>query len=233
MSERRYDDAEVQEILRLATTGRSGEHALPADSSGLTLTELQRIAEEAGIAPALVARAAHGLDARGSREPSRRLLGLPIGLARTLELPRAPTEREWQRMIAGFRAVFGVQGVVRDAGRLREWVHGDLHVSLEPTARGERLRLTHLKSDAIALNGLAVMLAAFSAIMGGVVMLAGKPEKAVAVIAAFGGMALVTFVANLVRLPSWAHERDRQMEEAAAQVVRLLSEGPPREPTER
>ena len=39
----------------------------------------------------------------------------------------------------------------------------------------------------------------------------------------FGGMALTAFIANLVRLPSWARERERQLQTVAEHAVRLLS----------
>jgi hypothetical protein len=56
-----------------------------------------------------------------------------------------------------------------------------------------------------------------------VVDAAGKPEKALAVLSTFGGMALFSFGTNLVRLPRWARERERQMEEIAQYAVKLLS----------
>ena len=52
---------------------------------------------------------------------------------------------------------------------------------------------------------------------------AGKPEKALAVLGMFGGMGLAAFAANVVRLPSWARERARQMEAIAEHAVKLLS----------
>jgi len=62
-----------------------------------------------------------------------------------------------------------------------------------------------------------------SVLMGVVVAAAGKPEKAIVVLGMFGGMALAAFGANLVRLPPWARERERQMEAIAEHAVKLLS----------
>jgi hypothetical protein len=39
----------------------------------------------------------------------------------------------------------------------------------------------------------------------------------------FGGMSLFSFGANVVRLPRWARERERQMEAIAERAVKLLS----------
>ncbi len=223
MSKRRYGDDEVREIFSLATTGGTRDQSLPAESGGLTLDELQRIGQEAGIEPARVAQAAEQLDARGRVAPVRRSLGMPVGVSRVVDLPRAPTDREWEQLISEFRTTFGAKGRTTTSGGLRDWSHGNLHICVEPTERGEQLRLSTLKDDGVALNALALGETALAAIMASVVAAAGKPGKALIVLATFGGMALVSFGANLVRLPRWARERERQMEALAEHAVKLLS----------
>jgi hypothetical protein len=223
MSTRRYKDEEVREIFSLATTGNARDPSLPAESDGLTLDELQRIGQEAGIEPARVAQAAERFDARGRPAPVRRSFGLPVGVSRVVDLPRAPTDREWERLISEFRTTFGAQGTTLTSGGLREWSQGNLHISIEPTEHGEQLRLSSLKDDGIALNGFGLVLSGMSVLMGAVVAAAGKPGKALLVLGMFGGMALAAFGANLIRLPRWARERERQMEAIAEHVVKLLS----------
>jgi len=223
MTKRRYGEEEVREIFSLAATGGMGDQSLPAESGGLTLDELQRIGQEAGIEPARVAQAAETLDARGRPAPVRRALGLPIGVSRLVDLPRAPTDREWEQLISQFRTTFGTQGLTTTSGGLREWSQGDLHISVEPTEHGEQLRLSTHNSLAVALNGLGFLLGGMSLLMGAVVAAAGKPEKALVVLGMFGGMALAAFGINVVRLPSWARERERQMEAIAEHTVKLLS----------
>jgi hypothetical protein len=223
MSERRYGDDEVRKIFSLATAGTPREQTLPGESGGLTLDQLQRIGQEAGIEPARVAQAAEMLDARGKPAPVRRSFGLPVGVSRVVALPRAPTDREWEQLIGEFRTTFGTQGRATTSGGLREWSQGGLHISVEPTEHGEQFRLSTLKEDAIALNGLAVVMSAFSVIMSAAVTAAGKPEKALVILGMFGGMALASFGANVIRLPGWARERERQMEAIAEHAVRLLS----------
>ena len=223
MTTRRYRDEEVREIFSLATTGDTRERSLPAESDGLTLDDLQRIGEEAGIEPARVADAAGKLDARGRPSPVRRSFGLPIALSRVVELPRAPTDREWEQLISEFRTTFGSQGQSTTSGGLREWSQGNLHISVEPTERGEQLRLSTRNEAAVALNGFGIVTGGMSLLMGATVAAAGKPEKALVVFGMFGGMALASFGANLFRLPSWARERERQMEAIAEHAVKLLS----------
>lgn len=223
MTTRRYGEDEVREIFSLATTGGTSDRLVPAESGGMTLDELRQIAQEAGIDPARVAQAAASLDARGRPAPVRRMLGLPVGLSRVVDLPRAPTDREWEQLISEFRTTFGAQGQATSSGGLREWSHGNLHICVEPTERGEQLRLATLKDDAMALNGVALVMGVMSVIMGAAVVIAGKPEKALVVLTMFGGMALAAFGANLLRLPRWAREREGQMEAIAQHAVKLLS----------
>jgi hypothetical protein len=223
MTERRYGDDEVREIFSLATTGGTRDPSLPAESGGMTLEELQRIGQEAGIEPARVAQAAETLDARGRTAPVRRSFGLPIGLSRVVAIPRAPTDREWEQLISQFRTTFGAPGHTTTSGGLREWAHGDVHISVEPTEHGEQLRISARNEAAVVLNGVGVLTGGMSLLMGAVVAAAGKPEKALAVFIMFGGMALAAFGGNLARSPRWARERERQMEAIAEHVVKLLS----------
>ena len=223
MTTRRYGDDEVQEIFRLATEGERRDPSLPVDPGGLRLAELQRIGQEAGIEPERVAAAAAALAARGRPLPVQRAFGLPIGIARVVDLPRAPTDREWEQLVAQCRTTFAVQGQATIEGGLRTWSHGNLHLSIEPTADGERLRLHSRSEAAELLNGIGTGVGGLSLLMSGVVAAAGKPEKALAVLGMFGGIALAAFLTNVVRAPRWARERDRQMTALAAHAVHLLS----------
>lgn len=223
MTERRYGDEEVREILSLATASGTREQLLPTDSNGLTLDELQRIGQEAGIEPARIAQAAKSLDARGKPAPIRRSLGLPIGLTRVVDLPRAPTDREWEQLIAEFRTTFGARGQSTTSGGIRDWSNGELHISVEPTERGEQLRLSTLNEGGQILNGIGIVMGGMSLLMSAVISAAGKPSKALVVLGMFGGIALTAFVVNALWLPRWARERERQMEALAEHAVKLLS----------
>jgi hypothetical protein len=223
MPTRRYEDDEVRKIFSLATSDESRNQSLPVESSGLTLDDLQRIGLEVGIEPARVAHAARMLDVRESASPVRRFLGMPIGVSRMVDLPRAPTDREWEHLIAHFRTTFGAQGLATTSGGLRAWSNGNLHISVEPTEHGERLRLTTRNEGAEALNGLGIAMGGMAVLMGAVVTAAGKADKALVVAGMFGGIALAAFAINVVRLPRWARERERQMEAIAERAVKLLS----------
>jgi hypothetical protein len=223
MTKRRYGDEEVREIFSLATTGGVPDRSLPSESGGLTIDELQRIGQEAGIEPARVTQAAETLNARGRLAPVRRSFGLPIEVSRVVELPRAPTDREWEQLISQFRTTFGTPGQTTTSGRLREWSQGDMRISVEPTEHGVQLRLSSRNEAGVALNGLGLVTGGMSLLMGAMVAAAGKPDKALLVFGMFGGIALAAFGANLIRLPRWAREREGQMEAIAGHAVKLLS----------
>lgn len=223
MAERRYAEDEVREIFSLATTAAMRDRPLPRESGGLTLQELQRIGEEAGIEPARVAQAAERLGARERTATVRRSVGLPIGVSRVVELSRAPTDREWEQLMSEFRTTFGGPGRATTSGRRREWAHADMHICAEPTEQGEQLRLSALQYDAMVFNGLGIVLGMMSMLMATALIIAGRPAKAFEILGIFGGIALAPFVVSFIRLPRWAREHERQMEAIAEHAETLLS----------
>jgi hypothetical protein len=210
MSERRYTNAEVRKIVELATSqALARPRSRPAE--GLTLTEVQSIGSEIGVDPGSIARAAATLDA-GFDQPLRRSLGMPIEVGRVVPLPRAPTDEEWDQLVAELRTTFRAQGNVSVQGGLREWRNGNLHASVEPGPGGYRLRLRTVKGDAQGVNALgATGLVAGAAVFVSMI-LSGEIAGAVVVPTIFGTAGVSAFLANLVRLPRWAEQRTEQMD---------------------
>ena len=152
MNKRRYSEAEVREIFELAMRPRAAERAALPATEGLTLSDIQEIGGEVGLAPSDVERAAATLDARKLRAPRRTSLGMPIAVGRLVPLPRPLTDHEWDQLVAELRTTFQARGKVSSQGSLREWTNGNLHAMVEPGETGYRLRLGTLKSDAIGWN---------------------------------------------------------------------------------
>jgi hypothetical protein len=224
--ERRYGEKEVAEIFEAATSpsGPGGRALSSAD--GLTLAELQAIGGEVGIAPERIADAAAALDLRGGAAPRRRHLGMPISVGRTVDLPRAPTDREWELLVAELRETFGAHGKDRSSGGLRAWTNGNLHAYVEPTDAGHHLRLRTLKGNGVALGrlGVAGLLAAL--VMFAVLLLTGAPTDDLEMAALFALMGAAALAVNALRLPRWAHEREEQMEHIAARARTLIRAEP-------
>jgi hypothetical protein len=219
MSERRFNEAEVAAILEKAAEAQhSGQRLLPS-GEGMTLAELQAIGTEAGIDPRLVAHAARSIDLAG-RPTSRRFLGLPIGVGRTVDLGRRISDEEWERLVVDLRETFDARGKIRDEGSFRQWTNGNLQALLEPTPTGHRLRLKTLKGDAVGwiTGGLAMLGVAAVGFIGAAAR-GGFPDAGA--ISSMGFMAMMgtaMFGLGALRLPGWARTRRRQMEEIAARL---------------
>ncbi len=225
MDERRYADDEVAEILEAAAQAFGPGGRGLAREQGLSLAELQAIGAEVGIAPERIAQAALALDLRGAAAPRRTHLGLPVSVGRTVDLPRAPTDREWETLVAELRQTFGAHGKDRSSGGLRAWTNGNLRAYVEPTDEGHRLRLGTTKGDGEALGRMGV-----AGVLGGLLMLAFLSLTAVegAGMGLFIAlMGVLVLAANAVRLPRWAAEREAQMEYIATRARALIPAGDP------
>jgi|SRR5215218_7796002 len=220
--ERRYDDEEVAAIFEAAANPRlSGGRAL-TPAAGLSLGELQAIGGEAGIAPERIAHAAAALDLRRAAAPRGTHLGMPVSVGRTVELPRAPTDREWELLVAELRETFGAHGKDKSQGGLRAWTNSNLHAYIEPTESGHRLRMGTLKTNGVALGraGLAAFLMAL--LMLAFLLISGEGVDDAALVVLFAAAGAVALGANALRLPRWADEREAQMEHIAARAQTLL-----------
>lgn len=234
LEERTYGEDEVAEIFRAAAatpahpTGGAGSTAL-TPKTGFTLAELQSIGREAGLAPERVAQAAAAVDLR--RGALRRSdMGMPVSVGRTVDLPRAPTDREWEMIVADLRDTFRARGRVETHGDLREWRNGNLQAFVEPTPAGYRLRIRTTKSDATGLNrmaGTALVMALVTLVM---LFATGSLSESFFLPLMLSMIGGGTLAYNAVRLPGWASEREEQMEEIAVRAQTLLSRPAPQEP---
>src|SRR5215217_7367986 len=110
MSERRFSEEEVSEILKYAAEAQQSDNSLLPSGAGLTLTELQEIGREVGISAAAMQQAVQRI---GKVEaPTRTFLGLPLGVGRTVDLDRKMNDDEWDQLVADLRATFDARGVV-------------------------------------------------------------------------------------------------------------------------
>lgn len=222
MTDRRYHEKEVRKILELATRPDTARPRPATAANGLTLADIQSIALEVGVAPDAVARAAAALDAPAAPRP-RRSWGMPIEVGRTVPLSRPLTDHEWDQLVAELRTTFRARGRVTVEGGLREWRNSNLHACVEPSAAGYRLRLGTVKGDAAGINMVGASLVAAGAIVFGSVALGGGPPEAIFGPALMGGSGIAAFLANLIRLPRWAQQRQQQMEHIEARIHTIMA----------
>ena len=227
MAERRYNDKEMAAIFRAAAeTPPSPEREVPQDE-GLTVADLQAIGREVGIAPDAIAHAARGVDARLGAG-ARTVLGLPIGVSRTVQLNRRLTDEEWERFVVQLREVFNARGRTRSDGTLRQWTNGNLQVLLEPTDTGHRLRFGTLHGAASASIGAGFVALAVAAVVAGVTAISGTFGEAVYGIGFLAATGAVMIVSGALRVPGWARLRSRQMETLADRVTTPPAIPPPK-----
>jgi len=225
MTERRYSDEEVAAIFRAAAEGPEATPTAEARAGGLTLSELQSIAREVDLSPDAVARAARSLDVSPAPASPPTLLGLPLGVQRTVALDRKLTDEEWELLVVELREVFRARGTVREHGSFREWRNGNLHALLEPTPTGQRLRLGTVRRNvqaSVTMGGVAV---AASAILWGTAVLQGTLGTMLPEVAMLGTMGVALVANGALRLPGWARQRRAQMDGI---VERLTSRTAPK-----
>lgn len=117
---RRYSEKEFGLILRRATELQRAEPAAP-DPAGLTLTELEEIAAEAGIDPALLRRAANELHILEPPTLGARMAGAPVAIRieRVVE-GEFPRER-LEELVPVMQAATAGQGTASAVGRTLTW----------------------------------------------------------------------------------------------------------------
>jgi len=219
MAERRYNDKEIAAIFRAAAEeGPQSPQREVARDEGLTLAELQAIGSEVGIPSDAVAQAARAVDVRLGAA-SRTFLGLPIGVARTVNLNRRLTDEEWERLVVQLREVFNARGRTSSEGSLQQWTNGNLQMLLEPTENGHRLRFGTLHGGARASIGAGIAALGITAIVvisGAVWGTLGEAIPGIALMAAAGAGMIAS---GALRLPRWARLREAQMEALAARIT--------------
>jgi hypothetical protein len=225
MAERRYSEAEMASIFENAADAEAAGRRASGTPEGMTLAQLQEIGREAGISPEAVAQAARMVEQRG-RPVSKRWLGLPIGVGRTMELGRRLDDREWEDLVVDLRETFDARGRVSVQGSFREWTNGNLQALLEPTSNGQRLRIRTVKGSAqslilagVAMAGAAVVMALVTVIPRG-----GTLAEALLGIAPLMTMAAGLLGVGALQLPSWARLRARQMDDVLARLAQTVNE---------
>ena len=219
MSDRRFNEEEVAAILKDAAEAEYSGNPLLPSSGGLTLGELQSIGREVGISPEMIEKSAQRF--KSDQRPTREFLGLPIGVAQTVEFDRKLTEHEWELIVADLRETFEAQGVVRQQGSLRQWTNGNLHALLEPTATGQRLRIRTVKGNASGLigGGIAIFTAG-AALLGTAIATAVTHDTGLmaSIMTTMAGGAAM-FGSSALRLPGWARRRQQQMDQIAERAA--------------
>jgi hypothetical protein len=117
---RRFNEKEVAQIIKRASELQQ-EEAPSASTNGMSLAELEQVAREAGLDPALVRRAANDLDTRITDQSPSRFVGAPtrLTLERTID-GEIPTD-EYETLVLEMNRVLGLVGSASILGRTLQW----------------------------------------------------------------------------------------------------------------
>jgi hypothetical protein len=226
MTERRFSDAEVAQIFERAMSGQALQTTRAAE--GMTLGELQSIAEEVGIPAEQITRAALSLSP-GEAKPTESFLGMTTGVGHTVHLSRKLTDEEWERFIVEVRETFNARGAMTSQGSLKQWSNGNLQVLLEPTETGHRVRFKTVKGTAPLTLGGGLVLSTVAVIGEVTAVLTGVAHD-IGLVASFGVLGAIGIGAvatTTLRLPRWVKTRKAQMEELGARVSAMALKPPP------
>jgi hypothetical protein len=226
---RRYRDDEIEEIFARAADESVTRVPVAGRPEGLTLAQLQEVGDEVGLAPERIAAAATALDRLDHMPPPARRDGRllhPVAVRRSVDLTRAPTDHEWEQLVAEFREAFGLRGEVRSRDAAREWTDGTLHIFVEPSATGTRLRMTaerRAEIEVAAIGGLAAVVGLLLLVTRGLdaATFGMVYELLIPVVLSLLGGAFVT--ATVLRARRWADRDEARMERIADRATALLA----------
>lgn len=214
MGDRQYNKEQVAAIFERAS--QVERSALPAPTEGLTLSELHEIGREVGISPESISLAAQSLD-QPAVPAAAKIFGIPIGVARTVELDRKLSDSDWEALVADLRTTFQARGKLRIDGPFRQWTNGNLSALVEPTPAGHRVRLQSIKEDARSLIVAGTAFASMSAVIA--IAFAVLHRAAPNGISTMVGAGLAMLLWGVWRASGWARLRVAQFEEIIARLV--------------
>ncbi|MEL6614759.1 MAG: hypothetical protein AAFQ43_03425 [Bacteroidota bacterium] len=173
-----YSERQAADLLRRAALLQA---TADDTGTGLSLDEVKRAAEAAGIEGRYVEQAALGA---GDDTPiSAPFLGIQTGARRTRIVPGRVSDGEWGKMVATLRRQLGGTGTVETIGEVREWRRDPYQILLEP--EGENTRITATagwRPDTIGAIAFTSMLVGFALLM--VVMSFAKDKEGILILAA-------------------------------------------------
>ncbi len=182
-------------LRRAALLHARHEHAR---GTRLSLDEVKRAAEAAGIDGQFVEQAALGA---GDDVPtSAPFLGIQTGARHTRIVPGRVSDGEWGKMVATLRRQIGGTGEVETIGGVGTWRRSPYHVILEP--EGENTRVTASgawRGDTTGAIALPIVMLLMALMFVAASLAKGKPDVMI-IAAVFGAMSVAAGLFTWPRL---------------------------------
>jgi len=117
---RRYNEKEVADIIKRASELQQLESTAES-TTGMSLTELEQVAREAGLDPALVRRAATDLDTRVTDRKPSAFIGAPTNLVLERTIDGEIPVDEYETLVLEIQRELGGVGQASMLGRSLVW----------------------------------------------------------------------------------------------------------------
>jgi hypothetical protein len=231
--ERRYSEEEFALILRTASEIKREEGGQTKSSAGLTLPEILQIAQEAGIDPELVSKAAALLPTEKARSSTLvRLFGGPSKYRMVRSAPGKVSEEDLGLILEVIRDVMEHQGVASEVFGGLEWKNdgGDVtSVAVNVSAREDetRFEVTVDRGGAGVLSYLSPFLptAIAAGAIGGGLGLSSVPEVAAVILAGAGTVWLLGRAIFASGTRKWDALLPRLLDAMASRAAELAANG--------
>ena len=213
-SQRRYNEKEIAAIFRQAAEDQELARQALDNRDGLTLEELESIGKDIGITPEFISKAADQLDVKHMRPRGTSLLGLPISVDRTIELPGPVSEEDWDVLISDFHDVYGHIGEEKEVGPLRTWKAGTIEATLGPTKDGHRLRIRAQNDGEVIMLSFGTIFFLISIFFLLILLAKGRFGEMDEIITflAISSLGLSGIGAGVFRLPQWQKKQAQKIE---------------------
>jgi hypothetical protein len=229
--ETRFSEEEVQLILaRAARKQDRAEDATELAGTGFTLTRLQEVAADVGIAPLHIESAAREVLLHRDASSGGRLLGLPRELRSARAAPGVASDAQWERMVGEFRQIFKVNGIPSQFGEVREWISTNeaadtmpVIIRLEPGEGGTKISVRQSVTLISSLIwGLSGGFASLSLVFGMLVGLGLMAPDALLYSLLMLGIGAVSGAGGWLIGQNWTQRQQRALERAADRAEIIL-----------
>lgn len=210
--------------MRAAALQAESQHR--GEPEHTSLSELKRIAAEAGIDEAFVDRALAEEEGLGAKSGDRFLFGAPVRSEIVRTIPGPLTDTVWEEIVAECHSSLGFVGTLHQAGSIREWkAIGGQTINVSARSRGDTT-IVSIQTD----NSAGLVLPYFITFMFALVATGGVGDtlsrQGVATWAILAGalstLAVIMLVLRTI-IQSWHRRNSAKLERLADRLEKVGS----------
>lgn len=220
-SQRKFSEEEVHALLRYASARQQEQQQHTRLEEGLTLEEIQRIAEDAGIEPGYLREAVLDLQSNEPEGKSNAFLGGPVNFKIERFVEGRLDDEDQALVVSELRKHFPKKnGKYNQLGSMLDWKIGagtsTINVHLEPVGENTRILWDESMYDTAVLMHILPFVMVFLSIA--VSLKNGAPQMAVA------SLALLSYLASRYFYGRFYEKNKSRAQEAMKNVVAIAEE---------